>query len=127
MEQNYGSTGTILKAANVLIANNPDRLGKDLWTSGADGDPVRVYAGLTRWTKPALSPSVSAKRWPKALPTATSPFSTAPTPSPACWKRPCSCRSALPHYGGQRFFERAEIKNALAYLRLASNQDDDAS
>lgn len=128
MEQNYRSTGTILKAANALIANNPDRLGKDLWTSGVDGDPIRVYAGFNEVDEARFI----AERIREAVGKGMAHSDIAVLYRSNAQSRVLEesmLRAGLPYriYGGQRFFERAEIKNALAYLRLASNRDDDAS
>ncbi len=128
LEQNYRSTGNILAAANALIANNTGRLGKNLWTSGEQGDPVRVYAAFNErdeadfvvnrirdWVMKGGSRSECAilyrsnaqsRAFEEALLTARIPYRV---------------------YGGLRFFERAEIKDALGYLRLIFNRADDAS
>jgi DNA helicase-2/ATP-dependent DNA helicase PcrA len=128
LEQNYRSTGTILRAANALIANNSARLGKELWTEGADGARIDVYAGFNdqdearfvvdriqaarqrggRWDDCAVLYRVSAQSrvLEEALLQAGVPYRV---------------------YGGMRFYERAEIKDALAYVRLALMRDDDAS
>ena len=58
LEQNYRSTKNILDAANGLIQQNADRLGKELWSAGGEGEPIKVYAGFNDWTKRALSSSV---------------------------------------------------------------------
>ncbi|HEX3847049.1 MAG TPA: DNA helicase II [Steroidobacteraceae bacterium] len=128
LEQNYRSTGTILKAANALIANNAGRLGKNLWTSGADGDRVRLYAafnerdeadfvvnrirewvargGARRETAVLYRSNAQSRVFEEAFLNARMPYRV---------------------YGGLRFFERAEIKDALAYLRLMASRADDAS
>jgi DNA helicase-2/ATP-dependent DNA helicase PcrA len=128
LEQNYRSSAAILEAANVLIANNSSRLGKELWTSGARGDPVRVYCaynerdeaefvlgriqqwiaggGLRRECAILYRSNAQSRVFEEALIQARIPYRV---------------------YGGLRFFERAEIKDALAYLRLIANREDDAS
>jgi DNA helicase-2/ATP-dependent DNA helicase PcrA len=128
LEQNYRSTGTILEAANAVIANNSERLGKNLWTEGEAGDAIKLYAafnerdeaefvvnriadftatGMRRSEVAVLYRSNAQSRvFEEALLIAGVPYRV---------------------YGGMRFFERAEIKDALAYLRLIANRDDDPS
>jgi DNA helicase-2/ATP-dependent DNA helicase PcrA len=127
LEQNYRSTGNILKAANALIANNFERLGKNLWTSGADGDPIHIYRAFNeqdearfivekiqdwsdhggRFEECAVlyRSNAQSRVLEEALIQANIPYRV---------------------YGGLRFFERAEIKDALAYVRLVAHQHDDA-
>jgi DNA helicase II / ATP-dependent DNA helicase PcrA len=128
LEQNYRSTGTILKAANALIANNAGRLGKTLWTSGEDGDRVRLYAafnerdeadfvvnrirewvargGARREVAVLYRSNAQSRVFEEAFLNARMPYRV---------------------YGGLRFFERAEIKDALAYMRLIASRADDTS
>lgn len=128
LEQNYRSTANILNAANALIANNPTRLGKELWTDGRQGEPISLYAAyndldearfvvdrLVQWrdhggrlSECAILYRVSAQS--RVLEDALR-------------------QGDLPYrvYGGFRFYERAEIKDALAYVRLASSRQDDAA
>jgi DNA helicase-2/ATP-dependent DNA helicase PcrA len=128
LEQNYRSTGTILKAANALIANNAGRLGKTLWTSGEDGERVKLYAafnerdeadfvvnrirewvargGARRETAVLYRSNAQSRVFEEAFLNARMPYRV---------------------YGGLRFFERAEIKDALAYLRLIASRADDTS
>jgi DNA helicase-2/ATP-dependent DNA helicase PcrA len=128
LEQNYRSTATILKVANALIANNTTRLGKELWTSGTEGGKVDLYSAFNdqdearfvvdrilgvqqrgnRLDECAVLYRVSAQSrvLEEALLQAGTPYRV---------------------YGGMRFYERAEVKDALAYLRLAVYRDDDAS
>ena len=128
LEQNYRSTGTILKAANTLIANNPGRLGKDLWTEGVDGQPIRVYAGFNEVDEARFI----ADRIQDASAKGVARSDIAVLYRSNAQSRvleEAMLRSGIPYriYGGQRFFERAEIKNAMAYLRLSNNTDDDPS
>jgi len=104
LEQNYRSTNTILSAANSLIDNNQGRMGKKLWTDGDDGDPIYLYASFNEQDE-ARFVADKLKQWLEAT----------------------SGRRDDVVYGGLRFFERAEIKDALAYLRLAKNSDDNPS
>jgi DNA helicase-2/ATP-dependent DNA helicase PcrA len=128
LEQNYRSTGTILKAANALIANNGGRLGKTLWTSGEDGERVKLYAafnerdeadfvvnrirewvdrgGARREVAVLYRSNAQSRVFEEAFLNARMPYRV---------------------YGGLRFFERAEIKDALAYLRLVASRADDGS
>ena len=128
LERNYRSSGNILAAANALIANNQGRMGKNLWTKDGDGDPIEVYAGfndidearfivsrIRQWTdsggrrdEVAILYRVSAQ-------------------SRVLEEALISQRVAYRIYGGLRFYERAEIKSALAYCRLVANRDDDAA
>jgi DNA helicase-2/ATP-dependent DNA helicase PcrA len=128
LEQNYRSTGNILKAANALISNNNGRLGKTLWTSGEDGERVKLYAafnerdeadfvvnrirewvthgGARRETAVLYRSNAQSRVFEEAFLNARMPYRV---------------------YGGLRFFERAEIKDTLAYLRLVSSRADDTS
>lgn len=128
LEQNYRSTGNILKAANALIAHNEDRLGKELWTEDALGEPISVYCAFNeldearfvvnrikqyaedggRLTDCAIlyRSNAQSRVLEEALIQANQPYRI---------------------YGGMRFFERQEIKDALAYMRLMANQNDDAA
>jgi DNA helicase-2/ATP-dependent DNA helicase PcrA len=128
LEQNYRSTGNILAAANALIANNNGRLGKNLWTAGEQGEPVKLYAAfnerdeadfvinrIREWAYKGgqrkdcailYRSNAQSRTFEEALITARIPYRV---------------------YGGLRFFERAEIKDALAYLRLVFSRADDGS
>ena len=128
LEQNYRSSANILDAANAVIAHNPDRLGKKLWTDSGSGDPIDLYQAyneidearfvverLSQWVRDGGShgdvailyrSNAQSRAFEEALLTSKVPYRV---------------------YGGQRFFERAEIKDTLAYLRLVSNPNDDAA
>ncbi len=128
LEQNYRSTGTILAAANALIAHNSNRLGKNLWTSGERGEPIHLYAAFNErdeadfvlqriqdWIRHGgqrrdiailYRSNAQSRVFEEAFLSARVPYRV---------------------YGGLRFFERAEIKDALAYLRLVVNRRDDPS
>jgi DNA helicase-2/ATP-dependent DNA helicase PcrA len=128
LEQNYRSHGNILDAANAIIKNNPSRLGKNLWTEAGSGEPIRIYESYSdgdeaRWiveevkalqrdghTRAEIALLYRSNAQSRALEHAL--FS-----------------AGLPYrvYGGLRFFERAEIKHALAYLRLIANTEDDTA
>ena len=128
LEQNYRSTGTILKAANAVIDNNSDRLGKELWTEGGDGDPIRLYAGFNEVDEARFV----AGRVDKLFQEGTARREMAVLYRSNAQSRVLEeafLQAGIPYriYGGQRFFERLEIKNALAYLRLISNRHADAA
>ncbi|MBP6439209.1 MAG: ATP-binding domain-containing protein, partial [Thermomonas sp.] len=125
---NYRSSANILNAANAVIAHNDDRLGKQLWTDAGEGEPIDVYAAynevdearyaierIAQWVRDGGSHGEAAilyrsnaqsRAFEEALLAAQIPYRV---------------------YGGMRFFERAEIKDTLAYLRLVANRDDDAA
>ena len=128
LEQNYRSTSTILDAANAVIAHNPDRLGKKLWTDVAGGEPIDLYAAYNEIDE-ARFVVERIKQW------VTNGGSYRDTA--ILYRSNAQSRAfeevligeQLPYrvYGGLRFFERAEIKDALAYLRLIANRADDAA
>ncbi|MEM6639025.1 MAG: DNA helicase II [Pseudomonadota bacterium] len=128
LEQNYRSTGNILAAANALIANNGSRMGKNLWTEGADGDLIRVFGAfnerdeaefvigrINEWVDEGGARSDIAILY------------RSNAQSRVFEERLIGMGIPYRVYGGLRFFERAEIKDALAYLRLVSNRHDDPS
>ncbi|MGB1139546.1 MAG: UvrD-helicase domain-containing protein, partial [Halioglobus sp.] len=128
LEQNYRSTGTILQAANAVISHNAGRLGKELWTSGETGDPITLYAGFNEHDE-ARYIVEQAEDW---LGQGNNRASVAILYRSNAQSRVLEeglIRNAIPYriYGGQRFYERLEIRNALAYLRLLLNRGDDAA
>ena len=128
LEQNYRSTGTILKAANALIANNSDRLGKELWTDGGEGEPLMLYAAYNEHDEARYvveSIERARKEGLKRREIAILYRSNAQSRV----LEEALLRERIPYriYGGQRFFERAEIKNAMAYLRLLQTRHNDAA
>ena len=128
LEQNYRSSGNILDAANAVIAHNPSRLGKRLWTDSGEGEVIDLYAAyneidearyvierIRHWVRDGGShgecailyrSNAQSRAFEETLLGEQIPFRV---------------------YGGMRFFERAEIKDTLAYLRLIANRDDDAA
>jgi DNA helicase-2/ATP-dependent DNA helicase PcrA len=128
LEQNYRSTATILEAANAVIAQNPSRLGKKLWTAGDKGEAIALYAAYNEQDEARFvierireyrdggghacdvavlyRSHAQSRNFEEQLHQHDIPYRV---------------------YGGQRYFERAEVKDALAYLRLAANRGDDAS
>jgi len=128
LEQNYRSTGNILAAANAIIANNGGRIGKRLWTSGERGAPIRLYRAYNERDEAEFVVG-RIRDWiargGKRADTAILYRSNAQ--SRVFEEYLLAGRIPYRVYGGLRFFERAEIKDALAYLRLIDNRDDDAS
>jgi DNA helicase-2/ATP-dependent DNA helicase PcrA len=128
LEQNYRSTGNILAAANAIIANNSGRIGKRLWTSGERGVPIRLYRAYNERDEAEFVVG-RIRDWiahgGKRADTAILYRSNAQ--SRVFEEYLLAGRIPYRVYGGLRFFERAEIKDALAYLRLTANRDDDAS
>jgi DNA helicase-2/ATP-dependent DNA helicase PcrA len=128
LEQNYRSTSTILNAANAVIANNADRMGKNLWTDGAEGEPIRLYAAYNERDEADFVIG-RLRDWIDQ--------GNARADAAVLYRSNAQSRvleeglinAGIPYrvYGGLRFFERAEIKDALAYLRLISHREDDAS
>jgi len=128
LEQNYRSTGTILNAANAVIENNTSRLGKNLWTEGADGEPIRVYAAYNERDESDFIIG-RLRDWIAQgnLRADAAVLYRSNAQSRALEEGLINANIPYRVYGGLRFFERAEIKDALAYLRLLSNRDDDSS
>ncbi|MBK6971603.1 MAG: UvrD-helicase domain-containing protein [Sterolibacteriaceae bacterium] len=128
LEQNYRSHGNILDAANAIIKNNAGRLGKNLWTDRGSGEPIRIYEATSdieeaRWLIDEIRSLAAEGRARREI---------------ALLYRSNAQSRVLEHtlfsanlpyrvYGGLRFFERQEIKHALAYLRLIANPDDDTA
>jgi DNA helicase-2/ATP-dependent DNA helicase PcrA len=128
LEQNYRSSGAILKAANHIIANNKSRLGKELWTDLPDGEKISVYGAFSdvdeaKYVVDRIRSWVEEgnKRVDVAILYRSNAQSRQFEEQLMLTKTPYRV------YGGLRFFDRAEIKNALAYLRLLANRHDDAS
>ncbi|HIF50673.1 MAG TPA: DNA helicase II [Thiotrichaceae bacterium] len=128
LEQNYRSTATILKAANKLIANNNSRLGKDLWTDGEDGEPIGVYMAYNE-TDEARYVIDRMKQAPEQGKSFADYAILYRISAQSRVLEEALMQARIPYrvYGGMRFYERAEIKDALAYVRLARFTEDDAS
>lgn len=128
LEQNYRSTGNILKAANGLIKQNAGRLGKELWTDGNDGDLIKLYAGYNEIDE-ARYIIECIKQWSREGNRFCDAAVLYRSNAQSRVLEEALLRSRLPYriYGGQRFFERAEIRNALAYMRLLAGRDADAA
>ena len=128
LEQNYRSTGTILSAANALIANNGGRLGKNLWTAGSDGEPITLYTAFNEQDEARfIVDSIRQHSEQGGQRSECAVLYRSNAQSRVLEEALLAQRLPYRVYGGQRFFERAEIKDALAYLRLISNRDDDVS
>jgi DNA helicase II / ATP-dependent DNA helicase PcrA len=128
LEQNYRSTATILEAANGLIAHNAGRLGKNLWTSGAKGEPIRLYSAFNeRDEAEFVTHRIREHVAHGGLRREIAILYRSNAQSRVLEEAFLSARVPYRVYGGLRFFERAEIKDALAYLRLIANRKDDAS
>ena len=128
LEQNYRSTSTILKAANAVIDNNSGRLGKELWTEGAQGEPISVYAGFNELDEARFIVS-KIKDWlNKGNPLKESAILYRNNAQSRVLEE-ALLHEAIPYriYGGLRFFERQEIKDALGYLRIINHPHDDAA
>jgi DNA helicase-2/ATP-dependent DNA helicase PcrA len=128
LEQNYRSTQNILKAANALIAHNAARLGKTLWTADGDGEPIQVYNALNEIDE-ARFVAERIRRWVEQGGQRRDIAILYRSNAQSRLFEETLIGMAIPYriYGGLRFFERAEIKDALAYLRLVANRDDDPS
>ncbi|MET1076952.1 MAG: DNA helicase II [Pseudomonas sp.] len=128
LEQNYRSTAGILKAANALIANNSGRLGKELWTEDGDGEPINLYAAFNEHDE-ARYVVESIERALKGGMARSDIAILYRSNAQSRVLEEALLREKIPYriYGGQRFFERAEIKNAMAYLRLLDGRGNDAA
>ena len=126
LEQNYRSKNNILNAANAIIENNNDRLGKNLWTASGDGDLIKQYTALDDRSETAFILDEIKMRHRAG---------TDYNQIAILYRNNAQSRviemamvsNNIPYrvYGGLRFFERAEIKSSLAYLRLINNKRDD--
>ncbi|MEH6548607.1 MAG: DNA helicase II [Pseudomonadales bacterium] len=128
LEQNYRSTATILKAANAVISHNTGRLGKELWTAGEEGELISLYAGFNEMDEANFIVQQieqafgdNHRREDCAILYRSNAQSRI--------LEDALLRAAVPYrvYGGQRFYERLEIKNSLAYMRLVLSRNDDTA
>ncbi len=128
LEQNYRSHGNILDAANALIKNNRGRLGKNLWTEAGAGEPIRIFEGFADLDEARFVVDEVRELARDGM----------PRQHIAVLYRSNAQSRVLEHqlftanvpyrvYGGLRFFDRQEVKHALAYLRLIANPDDDTA
>ena len=128
LEQNYRSTANILTAANGLIDQNTGRLGKELWTDMGDGDPIQLYAAYNEIDE-ARYIVERIKSWSDSGNLYSESAILYRSNAQSRVLEEALLRAQMPYriYGGQRFFERVEIRNVLAYMRLVSNRDADAA
>ena len=128
LEQNYRSTGNILAVANAVIANNSERLGKELWTEDADGEPIQLYNAYNERDEAAYLVQ-EVRNWMNQGGQRSDVAVLYRSNAQSRVIEEALMQSAVPYrvYGGLRFFERAEIKDVLSYLRLISNRRDDAA
>ena len=126
LEQNYRSTKTILDAANGVIAHNSGRLGKNLWTAGEDGEPIKLYAGFNEQDEARFIVE-QIQGWTDDGNLRRSSAVLYRSNAQSRVIEEALIRVGMPYriYGGQRFYERLEIRNALAYLRLITGRGDD--
>ena len=128
LEQNYRSQGNILDAANALISNNTKRLGKNLWTAAGQGDPLRVFEGGSDADEARfIAEEVATLRREGVRLVDIAVLYRSNAQSRVLEHALFGATIPYRVYGGLRFFERAEVKHALAYLRLISNTSDDTS
>jgi DNA helicase II / ATP-dependent DNA helicase PcrA len=128
LEQNYRSTSTILAAANAVIANNAGRLGKKLWTDGVDGDAIDVFAAYNENDEARFTVE-RVQQWIAGGGQARDCAVLYRSNAQSRAFEEALMQVGMPYrvYGGLRFFERAEIRDTLAYLRLIANRADDAA
>ncbi|HCH1152993.1 TPA: DNA helicase II [Vibrio parahaemolyticus] len=128
LEQNYRSTKTILEASNTLIANNTERMGKELWTDGVVGDPISVYSAYNELDEARFAVN-KIKEWQDKGGALNDAAMLYRNNAQSRVLEEALIQAGLPYriYGGMRFFERQEIKDALAYMRLMANRNDDAA
>jgi len=128
LEQNYRSTATILEAANQVIGHNNERMGKTLWTEGEQGEPIRVFAAFNA-DEEADFVIARIQDWLDGGQRASDVAVLYRSNAQSRLFEQALLRADIPYrvYGGLRFFERAEIKDAMAYLRLLHNLHDDAA
>lgn len=128
LEQNYRSTAHILDAANAVIKNNGSRLGKNLWTAGEEGEPVKLYTAYNEQDEARFIID-QIQNWVNngGLRSDVAILYRSNAQSRVFEEVLLNVGMPYKVYGGLRFFERAEIKDALAYLRLCTRHDDDPS
>jgi DNA helicase-2/ATP-dependent DNA helicase PcrA len=128
LEQNYRSSANILNAANAVISHNPDRIGKQLWTDSGEGEPVDVYAAYNEMDE-ARFVVERIRQWVRDGGSWREAAVLYRSNAQSRALEEVLLAEQVPYrvYGGMRFFERAEIKDTLAYLRLVANRADDAA
>ncbi len=128
LEQNYRSTATILKAANALITNNTERLGKELWTDGQSGEPITLFTAFNDLDEARFCVG-RIQQWRSSGRRLDECAILYRTSAQSRVLEDALRQADLPYrvHGGFKFYERAEIKDALAYVRLLINRHDDAA
>ena len=128
LEQNYRSTSVILNAANEVIKNNQGRMGKELWTDQKEGEPISVYSAYNEDDE-ARYVVGSIQNWVAQGKSLDEVAILYRSNAQSRVLEEAILRESLPYkiYGGLRFYERAEIKNAMSYLRLIFGREDDAA
>jgi len=128
LEQNYRSTGHILKASNQLISRNVERLGKELWTDAGEGEKITLYSAFNETDEARYVIGVMEELFEKDVKRDDVAVLYRSNAQSRLFEE-ALISSQIPYrvYGGLRFFDRAEIKDALAYLRLLSNPHDDTA
>ena len=128
LEQNYRSTATILKAANTLIANNTERMGKELWTDGEAGELISIYGAYNEVDEARFAVG-QIQQWQQQDNVLSEVAILYRNNAQSRVLEEALIQARLPYriYGGLRFFERQEIKDALSYLRLINNRGDEAA
>ena len=126
LEQNYRSQGHILDAANALIRNNNGRLGKELWTDQGHGEPIRVFQGYSDGEEASFVLDSVKAAMNDGVPLDDIAILYRSNAQSRVFEHGLF-NAGIPYrvYGGLRFFERAEVKHAMAYLRLINNPEDD--
>lgn len=128
LEQNYRSTKTILQASNALIANNTERMGKELWTDGNEGERISVYSAYNDLDEARFTVT-KIKEWRDNGGLLNDCAMLYRNNAQSRVLEEALIQAGLPYriYGGMRFFERQEIKDSLSYLRLIANRHDDSA
>ncbi|MGB0466048.1 MAG: DNA helicase II [Pontibacterium sp.] len=128
LEQNYRSSNSILQAANGVIRNNQGRLGKELHTEAAEGEPLSLYAAFNEQDEARFIVG-QIQHWVEQGNLRAESAILYRSNAQSRVLEEALIRAGIPYriYGGQRFYDRLEIKNALAYLRLTANRDDDTA
>ncbi len=128
MEQNYRSTGNILAASNALITNNNNRLGKSLWTDSGDGEKIDVFEASTETDESDYVVHSIQKLINEGVNACDCAILYRSNAQSRSFEERL-IKQNIPYiiYGGLRFFERAEIKDAMCYLRLIENHSDDVA
>ena len=128
LEQNYRSTSVILGAANAVIKNNQGRMGKELWTDQKEGEPISIYSAYNEDDEARFVVG-SIQNWMEQGRDLSEVAILYRSNAQSRALEEAILREGLAYriYGGLRFYERAEIKNAMSYLRLVFGREDDAA